>query len=318
MKVPKDLISAVRKEDIFLLATHISPDGDALGSCLALAEALESLGKKVLVFDRDPVPEIYRFMPGHRKCRSTLGNFLKKDPLLMLLDCNSPDRAGLEGHTFRRSAIIDHHETEASFGDVRWIERQAAAAGLMVFYLIKAMKLSITTSMAMNLYTAIAVDTGIFRHSNTGAEVLRVGAQLVEAGAQPSVIAEHLHERWKKNRFDLLRQCLDTLEIRDNIAMMHVSRDMFRDTGTGEADTENFANFPRMIESVAISALIRETDNGRWKVSMRSKGQANVAEIAAMYGGGGHRNAAGFRIRADLSPLKKKLFAAGKKILQKR
>ncbi len=318
MKVPKSLISALKKEQVFLLATHINPDGDALGSCLALAEALEVLGKKVHIFDRDAVPELYRFMPGQKKFRSMLGNILKKNPLLILLDCNSPERAALEGYTFSKSIVIDHHETESPFGGIRWVERTAAATGLMVFHLIKALNLSITKSMATNMYTAIAVDTGTFRYSNTSSDVLRASAELVEAGAQPGPISEHLYERWNKNRFDLLNLCIGTLEIRDNIALIHVTKDMFKKTGTVEADTENFANVPRMIDSVAISALIRETDNGRWKISMRSKGQANVAKIAAAYGGGGHRNAAGFRIKTDLSSLKKTLFAAGKNALPKR
>ncbi len=317
MKVPKSLISAISREKVFLLATHISPDGDALGSCLALAEALALLGKKVHIYDRDPVPEPYQFMPGHKKCKSTMGNLLKKEPLLVLLDCNSPERAALEGYSFRKSAVIDHHETESPFGDVRWIERTAAATGLMVFYLIKALHIRITKSMATNLYTAIAVDTGTFRYSNTSADVLRASAELVEAGAQPGAIAEHLYERWKKNRFDLLNLCMGTLEIRNSIALVHVTVEMFKKTGTGESDTENFANVPRMIDSVVISALIRETDNGRWKVSMRSKGTANVAKIAAAYGGGGHRNAAGFRIKTDLETLKRTLFAAGRNVLPK-
>lgn len=313
MNVPKSLIAAIKKETVFLLATHINPDGDALGSCLGLAEALASLGKKVHIFDRDPVPELYRFMPGHKRCKSTLGNLLRRDPLLILLDCNSPERAALEGYTFSKSVVIDHHETESPFGQIRWVERAAAATGLMVFHLIQALNIRITKSMATNLYTAIAVDTGTFRYSNTSSDVLRASAQLIDAGAQPGVVAEHLYERWNKNRFDLLNLCLGTLEIKHGIALIHITKDMFRKTGTVEADTENFANVPRMIDSVAISVLIRETDHGRWKVSMRSKGQANVAKIAALHGGGGHRNAAGFRIKTDLLSLKKALFAAGRK-----
>ncbi|MBI5846449.1 MAG: bifunctional oligoribonuclease/PAP phosphatase NrnA [Nitrospirae bacterium] len=318
MKVPESLLTALRKEQAFLLATHINPDGDALGSCLALAEALEAHGKKVHIFDRDPVPEPYRFMPGHKKCKSSLGYQLRKNPLLILLDCNSPERAALEGYSFAKSVVIDHHETESPFGDIRWVEPTAAATGLMVFHLIKALNIGLTKSMATNLYTAIAVDTGTFRYSNTSSDVLRASAELIDAGAQPGVISEHLYERWNKNRFDLLNLCLGTLEIRDNVALIHVTRAMFRKTGTVEADTENFANVPRMIDSVAISALIRETEDGRWKVSMRSKGQANVAKIAALYGGGGHRNAAGFRARTDLTSLKKTLFTAGRNVQPKR
>jgi phosphoesterase RecJ-like protein len=317
MRVPKGLLAGIRKEQVFLLATHINPDGDAIGSCLALAEALTALGKTVSIYDRDPVPENYRFMPGYRKFRTTLGELPATRPFLVLLDCNSPERAALESYQFRKSAVIDHHQTETDFGNIRWIERHAAATGLMVFHLIKALGVAFTKAMATNLYTAIAVDTGTFRYSNTGPEVLRAGAELVEAGARPGMIAEHLYEQWKQGRFDLLALSLRTLEIKNGIALMHVTKDMFRKTGTVEADTENFANIPRMIDSVMISTLIRQVDDGRWKVSMRSKGKANVAKIAEAYGGGGHQNAAGFRIKADLEAVRETILKSARNIFNK-
>ncbi|HYQ48404.1 MAG TPA: bifunctional oligoribonuclease/PAP phosphatase NrnA [Thermodesulfovibrionales bacterium] len=304
MKIPKDLIRAFRDEEVFLLTTHIGPDGDAIGSCLALAEALKSLGKTVFVYDRDPVPECYRFMPGYRTFRSSLGRIMTKDPLVVLLDCNSPDRAALTDYSFRKTAVIDHHETESDFGAVRWVERSAAATGLMVFHLVKALDVPITKSMATNLYTAVMVDTGSFRYSNTDPDVLNAAAELVKAGAGPGTISEQLYEHWREKRFELLVHALGTLDIRDGVAFIHVTRDMHERTGTTEADTENFANFPRIIDSVKIAVLIREVDRGRWKVSMRSKGRVNVANIAAANGGGGHRNAAGFRITADLATVK--------------
>jgi phosphoesterase RecJ-like protein len=315
MKVPTKLVSAFRSRSAFLLAAHINPDGDSLGSCLALAEGLESLGKKVLIYSREGAPEFYRFMPGHKKIKSGIGKMPDKDTLLVLLDCNSPERAGLERQPCNASAVIDHHETESLFGDIRWIDRGAAATGLMVFHLLRALKIVVTKSMAVNLYTAMAVDTGSFRYSNTSPDVLRVAAELVEAGASPGMIAEHLYERWGKNRFDLLNLSLGTLEIRDRIAVMYITRDMFLKTGTAEADTENFANVPRTLDIVRISVLVREVDEGLWKVSMRSKGQANVAKIAEAHGGGGHRNAAGFKIKADFLSVIKTIFSEGGKVL---
>lgn len=317
MKVPESLISDFRKETVFLLATHVGPDGDAIGSCLALAEALKSLGKTVFVYDKDPIPKFYRFMPGHRTFRTTIRKMLSKSPIVVLLDCNSPERAALDGYTFRKTVVIDHHETESDFGEIRWIERSAAATGLMVFHLIRAMGIPLTKTMATNLYTAITVDTGTFRYSNTDPDVLRAGAELVDAGAKPGTISEHLYERWEKNRFELLTRTLGTLEIKDGIAIAHVTKGMLKNTGTTESDTENFANFPRIIDSVKISVLIREVDNGRWKVSMRSKGTVNVATIAAAYGGGGHRNAAGFRMRADLEMIKKTILKSGRAVLSR-
>jgi phosphoesterase RecJ-like protein len=314
MKIPKEIVAALRKEKVFLIATHINPDGDALGSALALSFALESAGKEVYVYNKDIVPAFYRFLPGHKRVRSSLKKAISKDPVLILLDCNSPDRAALEQYSFRKSIVIDHHETERDFGDVRWVVPAAAATGLLVFYLIKAIGAALTSDIARNLYTAIAVDTGTFRYSNTSSEVLRVSAELIEAGADPAFIAECLFERWEKSRFDLLVMTLNNVEIKNDIAMMHITKDMFEKTETTAEDTENFSNLPRMIRSVKISALFRESGNGFWKASLRSKGKVNVAKIAELFGGGGHKNAAGFRIEGSLNAAKKKLLLAAGKI----
>jgi len=132
LKIPENLLSFLRKEKQFFIATHISPDGDALGSAIALSIALESLGKKTTVYDKDPVPEFYRFLPGHERLTNSIPDNSKISSLI-LLDCNDPERAGLEKMIFPSSAVIDHHETEKEFGDIRWIEPYAPATGLMLF-----------------------------------------------------------------------------------------------------------------------------------------------------------------------------------------
>jgi len=313
MKIPREIVSVIKKEKVFLLATHLNPDGDAIGSALALSSALESMGKEVHVYNKDLVPEVYKFMPGNKRFRCGLKKSLSQKPVLILLDCNSPERAGLEQYSFRRSVVIDHHETERDFGDIRWVVPSAAATGLMVFYLIKAVGVRVTSDMAINLYTAVAVDTGTFRYSNTSSEVLRASAELIEAGANPAFVSECLYERWAENRFDLLVMTLNNLEIKNNVAVMHITKNMFEKTGTIPEDTENFSNLPRMIKTVKIAALFREVGNGFWKASLRSKGNVNAAKIAELYGGGGHKNAAGFKIKGSLKSAKEKLLLAMKK-----
>jgi phosphoesterase RecJ-like protein len=313
MKIPEKILSAFRKEDTFLLAAHISPDGDSIGSCVALRMALDSLGKKALLYSRDPVPKQYRFLPGNERIVSDLKKVAALDPVLVLLDCNGPERAGLERIAFRRSVVIDHHETEKGFGDVRWINPQAAATGLMVYFLIKGLGVRITRDIAVNLYTAIAVDTGTFRYSNTSSEVLRACAELVDYGAEPHLVSEALYESWERKRFDLLVLALNTLEIRNGVAMTHVTKAMFSKTGTKPEDTETFSNFPRRIDTIKISSLFRELGGGEWKASLRSKGDMNVARIAELFGGGGHRNAAGYTIKADLKTAKEALLKASRK-----
>ncbi|MDO9289829.1 MAG: bifunctional oligoribonuclease/PAP phosphatase NrnA [Thermodesulfovibrionales bacterium] len=310
MNIPENLLDFLRKGKQFFIATHISPDGDALGSSIALSLALESLGKETIIYDKDPVPEFYKFLPGHKRFTNSVP--LKSSTSnLILLDCNELERTGIEKIEFVSSAVIDHHETEKEFGDIKWIEPHAAATGLMLFYIIKELGVKITKDIAINLYAAIAIDTGTFRYSNTTPEVLRVAAELIEAGADPSYIAESLYETWSESRFRLLLKVLNTLEINNSIAITLVTLDIFRETGASVEDTENFVGFPRLLKSVNISVLFREIENNFYKVSLRSKGkEMNVAKIAAAFGGGGHRNAAGCKIRSDFKTAKEKLLKA--------
>jgi phosphoesterase RecJ-like protein len=310
VKVPHDLVSFLKNEDKFLIATHINPDGDAIGSALGLALALESTGKKVTVYDRDPVPEFYRFLPGQNKFIHSLQGLDTSSFNLILVDCNSPDRVGLEEMDFRHSCVIDHHETEKDFGQIKWVAPGAAATGLLIFYLLRESGFAVTRDIAVNLYTAIVIDTGAFRYANTTAEVLKVGAELIEAGANPALISNSLYEMWTDRRFALLVMVLNTLEIRDEVALTFVTRRMFNKTNTAPEDTENFANFPRMIRNVKISAFLRQMDRNHWKISLRSKGDVNVAGIASLFEGGGHKNAAGCKIKGNLKTSKETLLKA--------
>jgi len=310
VRVPPDLLSLLRKKDKFFIATHINPEGDAIGSSLALSMALEAIGKQTVLYDRDPIPEFYRFLPGYERFSNSISPLVPSHLPLILLDCNSLERAGLDGVSFEYSAVIDHHETENDFGNVRWVEPEAAATGIMVFHLITGLGIKITKEMAVNLYTAIAIDTGTFRYSNTTAEVLRVSAELIETGADPAYISNSLYEAWSEKRFALLIMALNTIEIKDNVAITVVTREMYEKTGAGPEDTENFSNFPRMIKSIKVSAFFREMDDNYWRVSLRSKGDINVAKIATLFEGGGHKNAAGCKIKTNLESAKKALIKA--------
>lgn len=310
MKINPELLTLLKKEDSFFIATHISPDGDGLGSALALSIALESMGKKTVVYDKDEVPELYLFLPGHERFVKAIPDSQYPISNLILIDCNEPERAGLENVRIGNSAVIDHHETLNAFGDIKWIEKHAAATGLMVYSLIKELGLEITKEIATNLYTAIAIDTGTFRYNNTTSEVLRASAELVEAGAEPAAIAVALYETWSERRFRLLTMALDTLEIKDDIALMHVTRGMFEETGSSPEDTESFAVFPRRMKQVNAVAFFMEMPDRRWKISLRSRGVYNVADIALSFNGGGHRNAAGYKTGTDLATAKELLLKA--------
>jgi len=307
VKVPDKLISFLKSEEKYFIVTHINPDGDAIGSSLALSMALEMLGKETFLYVRDPIPEFYHYLPSYEMFTNSISSLVTHHSSLILIDCNTPKRAEIEGLSFKSSVVIDHHETEEAFGDIQWIVPEASATGMMVFYLIKELGISITREMAINLYSAIAIDTGTFRYGNTTPEAFKIAADLVEAGASPAYISNRLYETWSKERFALFSMTLNTLEIRGAVAITYVTQEMYQKTGTGPGDTESFPSFPRIIKDVKVSAFFRELGVNSWKVSLRSKGDINVALIASQLGGGGHKNAAGFVIKSDLGSAKETL-----------
>jgi phosphoesterase RecJ-like protein len=309
MKVPEKLIQALLSNRHFTIASHISPEGDAIGSAIALALVLKRLDKDVSVYIRDGVPEIYRFMPHYEIVESTLDMDSLEERILIIVDCNEPKRIGVEGELkCKTSIVIDHHETRKDYGDIKWIEPTSSATGLMIYYLIKELKVEITPDIATNLYVAIAEDTGTFRYGNTTSEVFRVAAELVDRGASPGWVAINLYESWSTKRFNLLREMLNTLQIYNSgplkVAITVITEDMFKKTGTDASDTEDFSNIPRILKEVDVSVLLRQDGPNKWKASMRSKGDVNVATVAKEFGGGGHKNAAGFITQGDLEEIK--------------
>jgi phosphoesterase RecJ-like protein len=309
LRVPEELMRFLIKGKAFFISTHVNPEGDALGSSIALGMALGSLGKDVFLYDRDVVPDFLRFLPGNEKFNNSYPPSLVSSIPLILLDCNEIERADLAEAGIPFAAVIDHHETLRPFGDIKWIAPDAAATGIMVFWLIKELEVLITREIAVNLYTAIASDTGTFRYNNTSAEVLRICAELIDSGADPAAISDCLYENWSRGRFKLMTEVLHTLEVRGDIAITHATEEMFQRTRTSASDTENFSNLPRMMRDIKVSAFFREIKEG-WKISLRSKGDVNVAEVAAFFKGGGHRSAAGYKTSSDLCSAKDELVKA--------
>ncbi len=316
---PKEIIEFLKNSKNLVLATHINPEGDAIGSTIALGIALERLGKNTLLYNRDGVPYFYRFLPGHERFTNSDFKALRKGfqesrgPVnaVILLDCNTPERAAIEVPPDTTLLIIDHHEPSEVFkkpaSSIQWIEPSAPATGVMVYYLIKALGVEIDYEIAVNLYTAIAIDTGTFRYSNTTPASLQIASELLLLGVRPELVSEALYDSWSINRFKLLIECLNTLEIIDDIAITYVTEESFKKTGTSQEDTENFSNFPRMIRDVKVSVFLRQIGRDKWKASLRSKGDIDVREVAWFFGGGGHRNAAGFIIEGSLEEIKKKI-----------
>lgn len=320
MKPPKDLIDAIQKNDSFLILTHTTPDGDAFGSAIALKFFIEQLNKQAEIY-AEAVPVQYQFLPGIEYIKD-VAHFqpaaASLKPVLVLVDCNNISRVSykkeviesIQSSAFSLKLIIDHHIESNKTVDsltIKWIEPAAAATGIMIYYLIKALNGKITSQIATNLYTAIIVDTGNFQFDSTTEEVLQIASELVRCGAKPSYIYQQSFESWSENRFRLFTKMLNRVEIIPPVAIAYISKEDFEETETSESDTERFVEFLRILKNVNISVLFREIEKNFIKVSLRSKGDVDVSIIATEFGGGGHKNAAGYRVKASLQEARDKL-----------
>lgn len=304
----KEAVKFIKKSESILITAHINPDGDGIGSMLALGEALAAMNKKPTLYTRDAVPENLSFLPGAYKIVHELPASSDVDAVIMV-DCGEPERAGDEFANWlgdKPIAVIDHHLYTELPGAVMCLNVEAASAGEVTWYVIGMLKAKKTAQMALCIYTTLVVDTGFFRYSNTTAKVLALAAELVESGADPWFVARNLDESHPERRLRLLAKSLDSLTVLENgrYALMEVTQAMLKETGAELTDSDEFAPFPRSIDSVEVSALFREESPGRTKISLRSKQTVNVAELARRHGGGGHERAAGFGIDKPLEETK--------------
>lgn len=299
-EVIETIADQLDKANTVLLATHVFPDPDALGSQLALGNILSSLGKKVVRFGEEPVSHLYSFMPDSELIDTTKPAPAQFD-CAVSLDCGDAERLGREKDTIMNIdplIVIDHHRGHDGFGDINWVDPLRAATGEMVYDLAQVMGVNVSYEAAYCLYTAIVSDTGSFKYSCTTGETFRVARELLAKGVKPAEVAGNLYDNFSVNRLKLLQEVLATLEFAEGhkIAIIHVTSEMYDRTGTSQTDTENFVNYPRSLIPVKVAVFIKTTREGSISVSMRSKGNdCDVARVANVFGGGGHCNAAGFR-----------------------
>lgn len=280
-----------------LIVTHKNPDGDAVGSALALEEGLNSLGIETRNLNVDPMPKALQWLTGTERAIAVQDSEFVPDTLL-ILDCNSIARTGFPEETFAgipRRIVVDHHLSDGPVPPGSLIDSTAPASGTLVWELLQALGAAITPSQAEALYVALHTDTGGFRFGNTDAGAFVLAANLVERGARPAHVAQMLLEREDPSRLKLLGLALATLTVvlRGRVAFVRVDLSMFRDTDTSDEHTDGFVNYPRAVDGVEVAILFKEKAPGLWRVALRSKGAIDVASAASRFGGGGHRNAAG-------------------------
>ncbi len=298
--VPEPLVEMLRRGQRFLLTSHANPDGDAIGSTVAAARLLRQLGKAGTVWLRDPVPRIYRAVPGSERIHvgeEPPASFPGLFDAAIVMECPSTDRTGLEEALAELPlANIDHHLGNELYGQVNWVDTAAPAVGEMVFRLARRMKLAIDRDAANALYLTLVTDTGGFRFSNTTAAAFDAAAVLVREGAAPETISKWLYESQPESVLRLVGEVLRTLELHaeKRVATVWLTREMVERAGAEPGDSEGLIDYPRSIAGVEAVAMFRQLDDGGYKVSLRSRGEVNVERIARGLGGGGHRNAAGF------------------------
>ncbi len=295
-----------------LITSHENPDGDALGSMLSLGLGLLKLNKEVVFYNKDGVPEILDFLPHSEEIIDSLDSLSGPFDIVFAVDCSGTYRAGKEFERYAKSenclnlVIIDHHETTGSNADIHILDTNASSTGIMIYRILKSLDVEIDESISKNIYTTIISDTGSFNYSNTSSETFRVAAELVDAGADPSEISQALYENEPLRKLELFKLVIPTLDITPGktIASIFVDKEMFSETGTTREDTEGMVNIPRSIKGVQVAMLFRQEKGEDWKISLRSKGQVNVAKIAEGFGGGGHARAAGCSLKGSISEVK--------------
>ncbi len=312
MNEPAEIIAALRRCNRILISVHKNPDGDALGSQLGLMLALEKSNKTVVAQNIDPVPEIYRFLPASSRIKTGSTVEGRYDAILVL-DADPPRTGLFDGNYPADTRInIDHHITNPAEWPLTWLVPSASATGEMVYELIQRLGIPIDREIALCLYTAIFTDTGSFRYSNTTPKSMRIAAELIEAGADPWLVTENVHESFAYRRIKLLGNVLAGVERSEDgrIAWVVVTEELFRRFGASSEDTENFINFVRSTKGVEVAILFRQTAALQYKISLRSKGRVDLSGLAQSLGGGGHKNAAGSTVDGTLEEVKKRVIGA--------
>jgi len=297
--------AAIGESRSIVLACHVNPDGDALGSLLGLALALIPLGKDLVCLSQDGVPDILRFLPGTEMVVTTTD--IPAFDLALVVDSGELARVGEAVQPLvaraRRVVDIDHHVTAGAFGDIRVLDAQAASTSEIVYALLQTLGTPITPDIATCLFTGVITDTGSFRFQNVTPNTLRVAAKLLEAGAPPAHISENVFENRTFAATRLLGSALSALSQTPDgqVIWTHITAQDFRTLGATDQDTEGVVNYVRGVRGAEVGILFREMETGKIRVSLRSRESVNVAEIAARFGGGGHRMASGCTVDAPLA-----------------
>ena len=300
-----ELLKAAKK---LVIVSHVSPDGDTLGSSLALMHALCMLGKEVIMNVDDDISTVYSFLPGIAEYRRFAPEESVDADLLVIVDASSADRAGNAMEVVKSPAVlnIDHHKTNTRFADYLYLDSDAAATAEIIYSLLLEMGIKLTRDIATCIYEGIYTDTGSFKYSNTTSNTLKTAADLLNYGVNPSQISDNM-ELKSRSQVEMLRKVLETLTfLKDGkIAYIEIPLELY----DHNVETDTFISYPRYVEGVEIALLFKQVEENLTRVSFRSK-DIDVAKIALSFGGGGHKKAAGCSVYAPLKEAEKVILEA--------
>ena len=296
----RDVLRQIEQRDRFVLTSHARPDGDAIGSALACCQVLRAMGKQADVVLHDGVPRVYRTLPFADQVQQAdrvAGNY----EAAIILECDSIRRTRLEGLEDRFLISIDHHVSGRPFANVNWIDPHAVATGEMVFRLAREAGTPFSPEIATCLYTALMTDTGSFMFQGTNERTFALARELVLAGADPSHCARSIYFVHSVAKMRLLGEALRNLNTEGHVGWTWVTQKQMERWEAKEEDCEGLVNYVLSIGEVEVAAFFRETPDGCFRVSLRSKGKLDVARVAERFGGGGHECASGCSVAGPLA-----------------
>ena len=309
-----ELCQAIEKHHNFVVISHFRPDGDAIGSTLALGLALRALGKEVQLWNADPCPARYSFLQGSELLQPVPPALPQEVDCFICVDTGDIKRVGDDGMARFNEAPytinIDHHETNTHYADLNVVKGDYAACGCIIAELIEALGTPLTRAMAEALYAAISTDTGSFQYSNTTPHVMRTAAKLMEAGVDVGDINRRIWQESSLEVYTMQREVLCNMVLEENGALSHYSMPAGKkaELGVGMEATKDLVDYIRIWQGVKAAAIFEDMENGQVRVSLRSKdARINVAAIAAEHGGGGHAMASGIRMHGTLEDCREKV-----------
>lgn len=304
----RKICDEILKRQRFLLTSHARPDGDSIGSQLAMTFALDALGKNVRIVNADPAPDHYQDFPGMDRIEIAPHVAANVDAVIVM-ECSDLSRAGVSGLDGEFLINIDHHAGNKLYGAVNWHDESAAACGEMVFDVIRGLGVPLTIEIATHVYLAILTDTGSFHHSNITPRTFDICRQTVEAGVNPAAMARRVFDSNSFGKLKLIGALLDSMELADEgrLAILYMDEGMLAACGCTHNDTEGLINLPLTAREIQAVVFFKVGHTGDVRVSMRSKYDVDVRAVAGGFGGGGHKNAAGFTVTEPLNEVRPRI-----------